>query len=92
MAITTAVSNSVNVLRRYAGSVTWAPVVNFSRATVLSLLRRIDLGLLLIVDKDGEVTVCGSPKRKDGLPKTELKVLNDAFWVRLLLFGDMVGD
>lgn len=91
MAITTAISKSFDVVRSYAGSLTWAPVVNLSRSSVLSLLRKVKIGQLVIVDTDGTVTICGSPKPKDGSTRTELKVSSEAFWVRLLLFADMVG-
>ncbi len=78
-------------LRTYLGSFTWGPFVNLSRTTVLGLLSRIHVGQLVVTDSDGVVTVCGSPGIKDGSPRTELKVLKEAFWVRVLLFADMVG-
>ena len=92
MAITSAVISSFDALRGYAGSVSWGPLVTFSRNQVLSLLRRIEIGQLVVTDKNGTVTICGSPAPKDGTPKTELKVHKEAFWVRLLLFADMVRD
>ncbi|SLM36348.1 S-adenosyl-L-methionine-dependent methyltransferase-like [Lasallia pustulata] len=89
MAITSAVLSTFDALRGYAGSVSWGPLVTFSRNQVLSLLCRIEIGQLVVTDKDGTVTICGSPTPKDGTPKTELKVHKEAFWVRLLLFADM---
>ena len=84
-------ADSFDSLRTYAGSLTWSPLVRFSRGAVLSLLRRIKVGQLVLTDSDGEVTVCGTPKVKDGTPRTELKVLKETFWVRVLLFADMVS-
>ena len=91
MAITAAVTGTFDLLRNYAGSFTWAPVVDFSRTRVKALLQRIKVGQLVIIDRDGGFTVCGAAKPKNGSPRTQLRVLNEAFWVRLLLFADMVG-
>ncbi len=44
----------------------------------------------MVTDSDGAVTVCGARKVKDGTPSTELRVLRETFWVRALLFADMV--
>lgn len=85
-----AISRTVDGVRTYAGSFTWTPVVNFSRAAVLALLQRVEVGVLLIVDTDGSLKVCGGPKAKDGEPKVQLTLHDDAFWVRMLLFADMV--
>lgn len=90
MAITSGVLSTVDALRGYASSVSWGPLVTFSRNQVLSLLRRIEIGQIVVTDKNGTVTICGSPAPKDGSPKTELKVHKEAFWARLLLFADMV--
>ena len=81
-------SRPFDLLRTYVGSLTWAPFVQISRSTVLGLLQRIQQGRLTVTDCDGSVTLCGAIK--DGAPKTELKVLKEAFWVRVLLFADMV--
>ena len=59
---------------------------------VLDLLARIEVGQLVVTDSDGTVNVCGSPAVKDGSPRAELKVKKEAFWVRLLLYADMVGE
>jgi hypothetical protein len=89
------ISLALDTVRGYAGSTAWAPLVRISRAAVMSLFRRIDLGCLLITDENGAQTRCG---RDAGLgshvcatpPRTELKVKREAFWVRLALFADMV--
>ncbi|MCJ1477693.1 hypothetical protein MMC13_006366 [Lambiella insularis] len=89
MAFSSAINGTVDTVRTYAGSWTWAPFLSLSRSAVLSLLRRVQAGQLVVTDTTGVVTICGSPKPKDGSPRTELRVLKDAFWVRLLLFADM---
>ena len=85
-------ADSFDSLRTYAGSLTWSPLVRLSRGIVLNTLRRIKVGQLVVIDSDGEVIVCGAPKVKDGTPKTELRVLRETFWVRVLLFADMVSS
>ena len=82
----------LDALRTYAGSFTWQPFVRFSRSTVLSLLRRIAVGQIVVRDSDGAVAICGAPQVKDGTPRTELRVLKETFWVRVLLFADMVSS
>ncbi|KAI4236321.1 MAG: hypothetical protein LQ349_002600 [Xanthoria aureola] len=83
------VTRSFDAARSYLGSFAWDPFVRLSRAVVLNLLGRVETGYILIIDTDGSETVCGERWPKAGLPKTELKVLKGAFWVRLLLFADM---
>ena len=85
------ISRSFDYLRSYVGSFTWGPFVKVSRSTVLGLFSRIEIGRLVVTDSDGTVTICGTPGIKDGSPCTELRVLKEAFWVRVLLFADMVG-
>lgn len=79
-------------LRSYVGAFTWGPFVKLSRSTVLGLLSRIEVGQLVVKDSDGTVTICGQPGIKDGSPRTELRISKEAFWVRVMLFADMVGD
>lgn len=86
------VSRTFDSLRSYLGSFTWGPFVKLSRSTVLGLLSRIEVGQLVVRDSDGTVTICGQPCIKDGSPRTELRVSKEAFWVRVMLFADMVGD
>lgn len=85
-------THSFDSLRSYVGSFAWGPFVTFSRSTVLALLERIEIGQLVVRDSHGTVTVCGSPGIKDGSPRTELKILKETFWVRVMLFADMVSD
>lgn len=81
----------LDAFRTYAGSFTWQRLVRFSRNTVLNLLRRIATGQIVVRDSDGAVTICGAPQAKDGTPRSELRVLKETFWVRVLLFADMVS-
>ncbi|QDS73288.1 hypothetical protein FKW77_005144 [Venturia effusa] len=85
-----------NALRTYTGSLAWNPLVQFSRNTCLSLLSRIQIGRLEIIDVNGETYTLGGhdiPKSKGGdilpTPQVSLRVHKDTFWVRLLLFADM---
>lgn len=81
----------------YAGSCAWQSLLYLSRNAILALLKNVQIGSLQITDSDGSLTICGSPRRaeQDGektvytIPHAELRVLNDLFWVRLLLFADM---
>ena len=86
------VSRSLDSLRSYLGSFTWGPFVKLSRSAVLGLLGRIEIGQLVVKDCDGTGTICGGAGENNGSPQTELKVLKEAFWVRVMLFADMVGS
>lgn len=85
------VARSFDAARSYLGSISWSPLVRLSRAAVLNLLARVEIGHIAIVDSDGSETICGERWSKEGVPSTELRVLKEAFWVRLLLFADMVS-
>ena len=41
---------------------------------------------------DGTEIVCGNMKQANNRPVVSLRVLRDAFWVRLALFADMVCE
>ena len=84
------ISKPFDSLRSYVGSFTWGPFVTISRSTILGLLGRIQVGQLVVEDCDGTTTICGGLGGKAGSPHTELKVLKEAFWVRVMLFADMV--
>jgi cyclopropane-fatty-acyl-phospholipid synthase len=92
--MTSLVRNAVDAIRSYAGSTAWGPLVYLSRTGVLSLLQQITTGQLLVVESDGAQTLCGQSTVADLPiePKTELHVQNDAFWVRMALFADMVSS
>lgn len=97
MGVLSPLTDSANALASYAGSYAVPPLLSVSRSAILSLLKNIQVGSLTIHDTDGSVTICGSPRRVDSQDEknvystahTELRVLNDLFWVRLLLFADM---
>lgn len=91
MAITNTLYAHLDGLRRYAGSMAWGPLVNLSRAAILSVLSKIEHGQLKIVDTTGEMTICGKLGKSVAGPKTELSIHKETFWVRMLLFADMVG-
>ncbi|KAK5005524.1 hypothetical protein LTR28_007609, partial [Elasticomyces elasticus] len=90
-----------NALAYTAGSYAWEPLVSLSRSAILSLLSKVESGSLVITDPDGQQTVCGKKKMVNGetgggrsvysIPHTGLQVHKETFWVRLLLFADMVG-
>ena len=98
MGITTPLVERATALASYAGSYALPPLLSLSRSAITSLLRNIQVGSLKITDTDGSVTICGSARRADtedggksvySIPHAELKVLDDMFWIRLLLFADM---
>lgn len=70
----------------------WSSLVRLSRGFVLALLQRIEVGTVVVTDSSGAVFVCGAPQPNDAGPKTEVRVLKDTFWVRMLLFADMVRN
>ena len=86
------VSRTFDSFRSYLASFTWGPFIKLSRSTVLGLLSRIEIGQLVVRDSDGAVTICGQPGIKGASPRTELRVLKEAFWMRVMLFADMVSD
>ncbi|KAI7156051.1 cyclopropane-fatty-acyl-phospholipid synthase [Hortaea werneckii] len=99
MTLLSPLTDRATALATYAGSYAWPPLLSFSRAAILNLLKQIQVGSLQITDTDGTLTVCGSPRRASAAteteksvyttPHAELRVLNDLFWVRLAIFADM---
>ena len=97
MPLATPLIERVNALTSYAASFAWPPLLAVSRGAILAILKNIQIGSLTITDSDGTLTVCGSPRRVDSnseksvynIAHAELKVLNDLFWVRTLVFADM---
>ena len=94
----------VKDLVNHAASYTWTPIVAGSRRAVLTLFSRITVGQLVVTDATTNVTTVfgaleprrendedlkGIAKPAEGL-RAELRVQSDVFWVRLLLFADMV--
>lgn len=98
MAISDAITAPLTGLGSYAAAYGWGPLLGVSRSTVLSLLSRIRVGQLKIEDVNGKTTVFGEDDvAKEGqrsiysVPQVELTVHKEIFWVRMLLFADMVG-
>jgi cyclopropane-fatty-acyl-phospholipid synthase len=96
----------VTPLVNRATSLAWPHLVSLSRRAVISVLSRIATGQLVITDGTSNITtVCGAlepkqpnsvglkhKKEKASPPRAELKVLSESFWVRMLLFADMVSS
>lgn len=83
--------------RNYLVTKSWGPLVNLARNSILSLMKRITVGKLRILTEQG-VWEFGDLVTRDA-PCAELRVVNEAFWVRLLMSGDlgfaeayMIGD
>jgi cyclopropane-fatty-acyl-phospholipid synthase len=97
MGVLSPITVRVNALATYTGSYAIPPLLSLSRSAILTLLKKIQIGSLCIQDVDGSVTICGSPRRMESddeksvytVPHAELRVLNEMFWIRLLLFADM---
>ncbi|EGY20517.1 hypothetical protein VD0002_g7056 [Verticillium dahliae] len=94
---------STELVRGAVGSLTWGPALAVAKPAILSAFSTIEKGTLLLVDKPAETrTVFGqklgatkqivretTPRRADAVPRVELVVKSDAFWMRLFLFADM---
>ena len=91
MTILATVALRLYALRSYALGLAWSPLVQLSRATCLSLFGKITHGQLEIID-EGESTICGQAVSATDQPRVTLHIHNEAFWVRLLLFADMVRN
>ncbi|KAM3555463.1 hypothetical protein MY1884_005584 [Beauveria asiatica] len=104
-AVTGPATRAVEVARGALGGFTWKPALAVARPAILSILSRIEIGTLLLVDEpagtrhifgqklDGTTDLsnveASATRRATTLPRVELIVKNDAFWMRLFLFGDM---
>jgi cyclopropane-fatty-acyl-phospholipid synthase len=98
-------SHGAELLRGAVGSVTWGPALAIAKPAILSVLARIEKGTLLLVDEPAETrqiygqklgtkfsdlaTGPTASRRADAIPRVELVVKEEAFWMRLFLFGDM---
>lgn len=92
MAISDLIWSPVARARSAVASVAWTPCVGLSQSLIMSLLVKIETGQLRVVDQTGAVTVCGRADVVDGEPHTEIRIHKETFWVRMLLFTDMVGS
>ncbi|XXG95083.1 3'-5' exonuclease [Hypoxylon texense] len=98
-------TRGADVVRGTLGSWTWGPALAVAKPAVLSVFSKIAVGTLLLVDEpagtrlvygqrltskslestNGEYAV----RKAGGIPRVEIRVKDDAFWMRLLLFADM---
>ncbi|KAK3391112.1 cyclopropane-fatty-acyl-phospholipid synthase [Podospora didyma] len=88
-------------LRSKLGSLTWGPGLSVARPAIQSLFAAIEIGTLLLVDEPaGQRFVYGQnletltngvkgSRKATAIPRVELVVKSDAFWIRLFLFADM---
>ena len=77
----------------------WPPAVNLARNVVLQTLSGLEVGSLLIFDEtNGKDYAFGQSssqntlvesKDVNNLPKVEIVVKRDTFWLRLFLYADM---
>lgn len=101
----TLISRSAEAIRGAIGGLTWGPALAVVKPSILAVLSRIEKGTLLLVDEpggtrhvfgqklsdknNGQFETSGFPRRADTVPRVEMVVKNDAFWMRLFLFADM---
>jgi len=66
----------------------WGPLVSLSRTAMLSLFKSIELGRLAIYDGDSEeaLAICGNPKAQAAYPVTFLRVHDEKFRFRLVVY------
>ncbi|KAI9857151.1 MAG: hypothetical protein M1824_004952 [Vezdaea acicularis] len=88
--LATPIASISDVVRPYASSYAWGPLVHLSRRGVCALLTGIIKGSLVIEDTDGTV-LCFGETEQHRQPKlmAKLTVRNEIFWLRLALFADM---
>lgn len=85
-------SGAFDQVRTAVGYLARGPATHVARQLILSVLHKITIGQLVIEEK-GTTTLCGTTNLAVGshpLPATVLHVKDDAFWVRVALFADMV--
>ncbi|OTB01121.1 hypothetical protein M426DRAFT_323768 [Hypoxylon sp. CI-4A] len=98
-------TRGADIVRGTLGSLTWGPALAIAKPAILSVFSKIAVGTLLLVDEPaGTRLVFGqrlhskssaftngeySVRKADTIPRVEVRVKDDAFWMRLLLFADM---
>ena len=99
MGITDLVTNRVYALANTAAYYAYPPLTSLSRTILCYLFSRIKVGHLTIIESDGTTTTFGNKKLEGtfnversvySIPEVELRVHRDIFWLRMLLFADMV--
>ena len=86
------VASSFDRVRRHISAVAWGHLVQSSRSFIISLLCRIKVGRLIVLEQGGKGTIFGKTEGADVQPFARLRVVRDAFWLRLALFADMVSN
>ncbi|KAI0019489.1 cyclopropane-fatty-acyl-phospholipid synthase [Xylariomycetidae sp. FL0641] len=97
-------SHGADIVRGTLGSFTWGPALAVAKPAILSVFSKIEVGTLLLVDetagtrlvygqklgpKSAETNGEYPARRADAIPRVEVVVKNEAFWMRLFLFADM---
>lgn len=98
MGVTSYVTDRVRAATNISLSYARPPLIALSRSIILSLFNQIKIGRLVLIDSNGTVTICGQMKLGAtggersvySVPQVELRVHKDTFWLRMLLFADMV--
>ncbi|KAI1862098.1 uncharacterized protein JN550_010563 [Neoarthrinium moseri] len=98
-------TRGADLARGTLGGLTWGPALAVAKPAILSVFSKIEVGTLLLVDepantrlvygqklgsKGAELTNGDHAIRKaDAIPRVEVVVKDEAFWMRLFLFADM---
>ena len=82
--------SSFVALRDASVNAAWTPLVQFSRNVCLSVLSKIQVGQIKVIDVDGNSVTIGEKNDKVVGPECVLNIQKDTFWLRLVLYGDMV--
>ncbi|KAI5922514.1 cyclopropane-fatty-acyl-phospholipid synthase [Camillea tinctor] len=98
-------ARGADVVRGTLGGLTWGPALAVAKPLILSVFAKIQVGTLLVVDEPTGVRLVYGEKlgpkaaelpngtlpdrRADAIPRVEIVVKNEAFWMRLFLFADM---
>lgn len=101
MGVAGTLTSSANALLAYSRVSPYPYLIGLSKTVIVSLFQKIEAGQLKITDVDGTITICGqdhvaSSKIDKGqetvydVPQLELVVHKDIFWLRMLLYADMV--
>ncbi|KAM0751461.1 cyclopropane-fatty-acyl-phospholipid synthase [Meredithblackwellia eburnea MCA 4105] len=95
---------AIHGLKEAFVSKSWGPMVVLAQTAIVALMEKIERGQLRLVSSDGKLYTFGTPAiysekypnpNKTAGPSpadeitVELVVVNDAFWVRMLLLSDL---
>ncbi|KAI5481275.1 hypothetical protein MNV49_004897 [Pseudohyphozyma bogoriensis] len=99
-----AVDRVVHGAKELVVSNSWGPMVVLARTALVGLMEKIERGQLRVVSSDGLLYTFGTPEiYNDKYPnpnrtakasaadevRAEIRVVNDAFWIRMLLLADL---